>query len=354
MAQKSRDISAANSCFIIAEAGVNHNGDMDLALQMIDIAAAAGANAVKFQTFNADRLVSLDAKTAAYQKSNAGYDSQYEMLKKLELDESDHFLLFNRCQERGIEFMSTPFDDESLDYLISLGMKKIKVGSGELTNIPFIKKIASKNLPTIISTGMSTIDEIAEAIEAFKKERLNLCFQEPLDQILTILHCTSNYPCPVKDANLKAMKTIYDSFGLSVGYSDHTLSTDLAFVAIGLGAKVYEKHFTLDKNLNGPDHAASLDPNELQQLVKNIKFAEECLGSNEKKPTLEELEVRKLVRKSIVMVSPMKSGQMITEKDVTFLRPGTGLSPKFMDEVIGKKLNKDVPKGYFLAKGDLS
>lgn len=353
MTIQSQNISANNSCFIIAEAGVNHNGDMDLALQMIDIAAEAGADAVKFQTFTADRLVSLDAKTAAYQKNNAGYDSQYEMLKKLELSDSDHRTLLERCKKKNIEFMSTPFDEESLDFLVDLGMKKIKVGSGELTNIPFIKKIAEKNLQTIISTGMATLEEISESINAFLDVRNKLGYSEPIEQILTILHCTSNYPCPIQDANLRSMKTIHDAFNLPVGYSDHTLSTDLAFVAVGLGAKIYEKHFTLDKSFNGPDHAASLDPSELWQLVKNIRFAEECLGSNEKKPTMEEIEIRKLVRKSIVINTSKKSGETIKAEDVSFLRPGTGLEPKFFDEVIGKKLNKDADKGYFLTREDL-
>ncbi len=340
-------------CFIIAEAGVNHNGDIQRALEMIDVASEAGADAVKFQTFSAERLVSLDAKTASYQKINAGYDNQYEMLKKLELSEDDHKILFNRCKEKKIEFMSTPFDEESLDFLVSIGMKRIKVASGELTNIPFLRKIAAKNLPTILSTGMASLEEIAEALKAFQAERLSCNLISPLSTALTILHCTSNYPCPIEDANLLAIRTIHDAFHLPVGYSDHTLSLNLPLVCIGLGSRVYEKHFTLDKNLHGPDHAASLDPSELKTLVENIRFAEKCLGSAEKVPTIEELEIKKLVRKSIVIKSDKNKGDRISEGDIAFLRPGTGLPPKYYDQIIGAIVARPVKKGSFLSMDDI-
>lgn len=340
-------------CFIIAEAGVNHNGDIGRALQMVDVAAETGADAIKFQTFNADRLVSLEAKTASYQKKNAGYESQYSMLKGLELSENEHKMLFDRCQEKKIEFMSTPFDEESLDFLVSIGIKKIKVASGELTNLPFLRKIAANNLPIILSTGMATLDEISEAINIIKAERLSCGFTESLSSMLTILHCTSNYPCPIEDANLLAIQTIRNAFNLPVGYSDHTVSLNLPLVCIGLGSRVYEKHFTLDKNLQGPDHAASLAPNELRVLIDNIRFAEKCLGSAKKVPTVEEIEVKELVRKSIVLCVDKNQGDIISHSDITFLRPGTGLPPKYYDKVLGARLARSVKKGAMLSMGDI-
>lgn len=348
------NVSALNKCFIIAEAGVNHNGELSKALEMIDVASSAGADAIKFQTFSADRLVSLDAKTAAYQKNNAGHDTQYEMLKKLELSERDHRILFEHCQDKGIEFMSTPFDFESLDFLLSLGMKKIKVPSGEITNLPFLEVIASKNLFTILSTGMATLDEISEAVDIFRNQHLNFNSTQPLSEVLTILHCTSNYPCPIEDANLLAIKTIHDAFSLPVGYSDHTLSLDIALVCLGLGAKVYEKHFTLDKTLPGPDHAASLEPADLKVLVDNIRFAEKCLGSPEKSPTPAELDVKKLVRKSIVLNKEKSAGEIIYEQDISFLRPGTGLEPKHYKRIVGATLRRPIPKGHFLSEEDIN
>lgn len=331
-----------SSCFIIAEAGVNHNGCINRALNMIQIAAKSGADAIKFQTFTAEKLVTKIAKTADYQKTNCGHDNQYEMLKQLELKESDYPRLVEECAKYNIEFMSTPFDEDALEMLVSVGMKRIKIPSGELTNLPFIRAIARKNLPLILSTGMGTLEEIGEAVHAIRDERIQREFLEPLDQILTILHCTSNYPCPIEQANLRAMVTIKNTFSLPIGYSDHTLGIEIAPICLGLGATVYEKHFTLDKNLPGPDHCASLDPDELTTFVTKIRMAEDALGSFDKKPTPSELEIRKIVRKSLALKQAKKAGDVIDQKDIHCLRPGTGIEPKFLDTVIGKRLKTDV------------
>jgi N,N'-diacetyllegionaminate synthase len=343
-----------NHCYVIAEAGVNHNGDLSKAIEMIEAAANAGADAIKFQTFKAENLVSLHAKTAQYQKDNAGHENQYEMLKSLELSYKDYTSLIQKSSECKIEFMSTPFEEESLDFLIGLGMKKIKVASGEITNLPFLRYMATKNLPIILSTGMSSIEEIQEAIATIHDERMICGFDEPLQSILTILHCTSNYPCPLADANLRAITTIKETFFLPIGYSDHTVSLDVALVCMGLGMSVYEKHFTLDKNLPGPDHKASLDPQELKEVIAKIRRAELSLGNGEKRATPEELDVRKLVRKSIVLVVNKEKGALITRSDIRLLRPGTGLPPKDMDQVISAKTARNLTAGTMLEWSDLS
>lgn len=332
------------NCFVIAEAGVNHNGCIKRALKMVEVAAKAGADAIKFQTFKADNLVTETAETATYQQNNTGYKNQYEMLKNLELKEADYPLLIEKCKEHNIEFMSTPFDEEALEMLVSLGMKYIKIPSGELTNLPFLKKIARKNLPIILSTGMATLAEIEEAAQAISQERKSQGFNEPLKNVLTILHCTSNYPCPLEEANLRAICTIREKFGLPVGYSDHTLGTVIAPICLGLEVTVYEKHFTLDKNLPGPDHCASLDPEELKEMMHKIRSAEAALGSAEKKPTEAELTIRKIVRKSIALKVDKKCGEVINEDDIHFLRPGTGIEPKYVDDVVGRVLNTDINK----------
>ena len=348
-----RKNKSMNHCYVIAEAGVNHNGDLNKAIEMIEVAAHAGADAIKFQTFKAENLVSLHAKTAQYQKDNAGHDNQYKMLKSLELSYKDYQSLIQKTTECNIEFMSTPFEEESLDFLIGLGMKKIKVASGEITNFPFLKYMATKNLPIILSTGMSSLEEIQEAIAIIRDERMNCGFHEPLQSILTILHCTSNYPCPIKDANLKAITTIKENFHLPIGYSDHTVSLDIALVCMGLGMSVYEKHFTLDKNLPGPDHKASLDPQELKEVISKIRMAELSLGNGEKRATPEELDVRKLVRKSILLVVNKEKGSIITYSDIRLLRPGTGMPPKNVVQVIGAKAARDLTEGTMLEWGDL-
>lgn len=331
-------------CFIIAEAGINHNGCLNRALQMIEVAAKAGADAIKFQTFKTENLVTENAATATYQQNNTGHKNQYEMLKKLELKDSDYPILVQACEKNKIEFMSTPFDNEALEMLIALGMKYIKIPSGELTNLPFLKQAASKNLPLILSTGMATLDEIKDAVQTIREERKNKQFNEPLEKILTILHCTSNYPCPPEEANLRAIQTIRDTFSLPVGYSDHTLGTTSAPICLGLGITVYEKHFTLDTTLPGPDHCASLNPEELKEVIEIIRHAEIALGNSEKIPTDSELVIRKIVRKSIAWKENKKIGQIISEADVHFLRPGTGIEPKNLDKIIGRSLLTDVTK----------
>lgn len=340
--------------FIIAEAGVNHNGDEGLALQLVDLAAASGADAVKFQTFKAEKLVTLDAKKADYQSRQTGSGNQFSMLKALELSESAYLNICARCQMHGIEFMSTPFDQEAADFLVGLGMMRLKVPSGELTNHPLLKYLAQKDLPIILSSGMATLDEISEAVEVIRQVRKQSGFPLPLDQILTILHCTSNYPASYSDVNLNAMQTIATETGLPVGYSDHTNGLAVSTAAVALGATVIEKHFTLDQNLPGPDHKASLSPEELSALVKQIRAVEEAMGSFEKKPSISELPIRDLVRRSVTSARHLKAGESISVDDLTLLRPGTGIPPAEFDEVIHRKPLRDIPAGSTLNWSDLS
>jgi N,N'-diacetyllegionaminate synthase len=265
--------------FIIAEAGVNHNGSDELALQLVDAAARCGADAVKFQTFSADKLVRPGAEKAEYQKRETGDGDQHAMLKALEMSDPLHINLVNRCKSLGLEFMSTPFDEDAVDFLLNLGMKRIKVPSGEITNEPFLRFLAAKGVPLIVSTGMATMDEIKRAVEVITAARQDAGHTAPLPDCLTILHCTSNYPAKCSDVNLRAMQTIADETGVLVGYSDHTLGLAVSTAAVALGAKVIEKHFTLDRDLPGPDHKASLTPDELAQLVRQIRDVETALGS---------------------------------------------------------------------------
>ncbi|MGP0630161.1 N-acetylneuraminate synthase [Nitrospina sp. 32_T5] len=340
-------------CFIIAEAGVNHNGEERLAFQLIDAAADAGADAVKFQTFRADKLATPSAKTTGYQKHLTGQDSQYEMLKKLELSTQMHQQLKAYSEKRKLEFMSTPFDHESVDFLMKLGMKRFKVPSGEITNLPFLEHIASKGLPVILSTGMATLEEVHDAVETIRSTRARSGFPEPLAEMLTILHCTSNYPAAFSDVHLNAMVTLNAELSLPVGYSDHTVGTLLAPVAVSMGATIIEKHFTLDRHLPGPDHAASLEPDELKELVHHIRSIEEALGSKLKQPTESELPVRDVVRKSVTLSRALRAGTVLTRDDLVLLRPGTGIPPRDMNKVIGKKLLLDCPAFHTLYWPDL-
>ncbi|HID92928.1 MAG TPA: N-acetylneuraminate synthase [bacterium (Candidatus Stahlbacteria)] len=341
------------SCFIIAEAGVNHNGSEERALQLVDEAVSAGANAVKFQTFRAKNLVKKGAEKAAYQKKGTGDGDQYEMLKKLELSDSAHERLFKYCEDAGIEFMSTGFDEGSINLLINLGVKRLKIPSGELTNIPYISYIASKNLPIILSTGMGDMDEVSEAINTIKQVRDDSGFKEPLSKMLSILHCTSNYPTSLENVNLSAMKTMEKEFGLPVGYSDHTEGTLVSSAAVAMGAQVIEKHFTIDRNLPGPDHKASLEPHELKEMISNIRDIEKCMGNGKKIPTKTELEVRKVVRRSIVMAKVVPKGIALSISDLILLRPEGGIPPKYLENVIGKTVKHDMGKGDILQWGDL-
>lgn len=340
--------------FVIAEAGVNHNGSRELALELVDIAADAGADAVKFQTFTADKLVRKGAEKAEYQKLATGDGDQHSMLKKLEMSPALHQELIERCKLRGIEFMSTAFDEEALDFLLSHGMQRIKIPSGEITNLPFIRYISAKNVPIILSTGMATMDEIIEAKAVIEDERRKCGFKEPIEHVLTILHCTSNYPAAPEDVNLRAMSTIAEIVKLPVGYSDHTLGIAVSTGAIALGATVIEKHFSKSRDLPGPDHKASLEPSELADLVSHIRIMSKALGSTEKIPTASELPVRELVRRSVTIDKEVKAGQVISQDDIVLMRPGTGILPKFIDDVIGMVAVRNLSPGETLDWSDIN
>ncbi|MBZ4644151.1 MAG: N-acetylneuraminate synthase [Deferribacteraceae bacterium] len=330
--------------FIIAEAGVNHNGNIELAKSLIDIACEAGCDAIKFQTFKADNLVIKSAQKAEYQIKNTGNnDSQYDMLKKLELSYENHKELIKYCNSKNILFLSTPFDEESVDMLYDLGIKLFKIPSGEITNKPFLKYIAKKQKTIILSTGMSTLGEVEEA--------LKWIYEEGNYQV-TLLHCTSNYPAEISDVNLKAMLTLKDAFKVKVGYSDHTLGTEVSIAAVALGAEVIEKHFTLDKNMEGPDHKASLEPLELKKLVQAIRNIEIALGDGVKKPSRQELSTREVVRKSIVTCRSIEKGETITHEMLALKRPGTGLEAKYLEMILNKKATRNLPSDYILQIGD--
>ncbi len=321
-----------NHTLIIAEAGVNHNGSIEIAKQLVDAAVEAGVDIIKFQTFKADRLVSKDAKKAEYQKENIGDgdDSQYRMLKELELSDSDHRELVDYCRQRGIRFWSTAFDLESIDFLHDLGLRLWKIPSGEITNYPFIKKIASFHEPVIMSTGMCDEQDIKAAMQVLTDNGLTK------DQI-TILHCNTEYPTPMHDVNLKAMLTIQHDFGTKVGYSDHTRGIEVPIAAVALGAQVIEKHFTLDRSMKGPDHKASFEPQELKAMVKAIRNIELAVGGDgAKHVSWSERKNMAIARKSIVAARDIKAGEVFTEDNLTVKRPGNGISPMKWDEVLGQ------------------
>jgi N,N'-diacetyllegionaminate synthase len=339
--------------FIIAEAGVNHNGSDDMALALVETAARCGADAVKFQTFTAEKLVRPGAEKAEYQKRETGGGDQFGMLKALEMSEDMHRRLIQRCGELDIEFMSTPFDEEAADFLVSLGMKRIKVPSGEITNHPFLAYLAAQNVPMIISTGMATLDEVREAVDVVRRERVRLGQESDLKDYLTVLHCTSNYPAAFGDVNLRAMRTIANATGMPIGYSDHTAGTTISVAAVAMGAMVIEKHFTLDRNLPGPDHRASLEPDELAAMIKQIREVECALGSDRKEPTASELPVRSLVRRSVTTTVLVPKGEALTRDRVTLLRPGTGIPPKDLGRIIGKRAARDLAAGTTIDWSDL-
>lgn len=341
------------SCFVIAEAGVNHNGSIDLALQLVDIAARSGADAVKFQTFSAERLVRPGAQTAQYQAKATGESDQFAMLKRLELSEADHRKIVERCAERGIEFMSTPFDEEAARFLLALGMRRIKVPSGEITNLPFLEFLAEADRPMIVSTGMATLEEIDGAVGAIARRRAQRGFGAAMSERVTVLHCTSNYPAAAADVNLRAMSTIATHTGLPIGYSDHTRGIAVSIAAVALGATVIEKHFTIDKSLPGPDHAASISPDELASLVEQVRAVGEALGSAEKRPTVTELPIRALVRRSVTTRRSVGAGQPIGAEDVCLLRPGDGIPPGELADVIGARARRAIAAGVTLRWDDL-
>ena len=327
-----------NKTFIIAEAGVNHNGDIGLAKKLIDAAVFAGVDAVKFQTWKTELLVTKEAKQAAYQVTNTEKEeSQFSMLKRLELSYNEFGELKEYCDSKNILFLSTPDEVESANFLCTL-QEIFKIGSGELTNKPFLKHIGSLKKQIILSTGMANLKEIEDAIKI-------LIDSGTSKNKITILHSNTQYPTPMKDVNLEAMLTIKEKLGINVGYSDHTLGIEIPIAAVALGAKIIEKHFTLDKSMNGPDHKASLDPNELRNMVKAIRNIEIGLGSMKKVPSESEIENIAIVRKSIVANDSIKKGDLFAEKNITTMRPGTGISPMKWDEIIGSKALKNYKKG---------
>ncbi|EAI6361194.1 N,N'-diacetyllegionaminate synthase [Campylobacter coli] len=320
---------------IIAEAGVNHNGDLNLAKKLIEVAAKSGADFVKFQSFKAELCVSKNAKKAAYQlKTTAKDESQLEMIKKLELDFNAHQLLISHAKQCGIAFLSTPFDLESIELLDDLGLEVFKIPSGEITNLPYLKKIAKLNKKIILSTGMSNLGEIEAALEI-------LCQGGTQRANITLLHCTTEYPAPFDEVNLKAMQTLKNAFNLDVGYSDHTKGIHISLAAVALGASVIEKHFTLDKNMSGPDHKASLEPDELQELCTKIREIESALGDGIKQASKSERKNIEIARKSLVAKKKIKKGEIFSEENLTTKRPASGISAMRYDEYLGKKASKD-------------
>lgn len=323
---------------IIAEAGVNHNGDMSMARRLIDVAADAGADLVKFQTFTASRLVTAGAQKAEYQSNATGTgETQYAMLSKLELTHEMHLELIDYCRARGIGFFSTGFDEESVDMLAELGLDRFKIPSGEITNLPYLRHVGKYGMPVILSTGMAELGEIGMAIEVLedagtKREKI------------TVLHCNTEYPTPMSDVNLRAMLTIKDAFGVEVGYSDHTLGIEVSIAAVALGATVIEKHFTLDRNLAGPDHKASLEPRELLALVSAIRNIEASLGDGIKRPSPSESKNIPIARRSLVASRKIHAGEVFTESNLAAKRPGTGISPMRWDEVLGRRATRDFAK----------
>ena len=342
--KKDRVIKEGDPCFIIAEAGVNHNGDIRLAKRLVDAAKEAGVDAVKFQTFRAEDLAAKSASTADYQKKNTGKkESQIEMLRKLELSDHDFEELKRYCDSSGIMFLSTPHTERAAELLDSM-IPLFKVGSGDLTNTPFLEKLAKRGKQIILSTGMSTLKEVKDAAIAIKR----------YNRKLILLHCTTEYPCPKKDVNLKVMDTLRRETSCLVGYSDHTEGIEVSVMAASLGAVVIEKHFTLDRKMKGPDHKASIEPDELKKMVDEIRDMEkgkikvnvpkEILGNGVKRPTKQELKIMKIARKSIVSAKDIDKGERITEEMIVIKRPGTGIKPKDLAKVIGKTAKKDIKK----------
>lgn len=334
---------------IIAEAGVNHNGDINRAKALIDAASDAGVDFVKFQTFKAASIVSPDARKADYQikNTNDAEASQFDMLQKLELTDDDHQELIRYCEQKGIHFFSTAFDVEGIKYLNSLGFTFFKVPSGEITNYPYLKEIAKTKKPVILSTGMATMTEVEWAVNVLTKFGT-------LKEDITILHCNTEYPTPMEDVNLKAMLTIERELGVNVGYSDHTLGIEVPVAAVALGATVIEKHFTMDRNLPGPDHKASLEPDELEAMVTSIRNIEKAIsGSATKEPSQSEIKNKVIARKSIHIKTALQEGSILTEEDIISLRPGDGISTTHWEEIVGKQLRRDVASFYKLKWEDL-
>jgi N,N'-diacetyllegionaminate synthase len=324
-----------DSVLIIAEAGVNHNGCINNSIKLIKEAHIAGADYIKFQTFKTELGIAKHAQKANYQlASTKELESQFQMVKKLELTSSDHLEIINSCERMGINFSSTAFDIPSIDFLTETGVDFLKIPSGEITNLPYLRHTASKKLPIIISTGMATLSEVEKALQILEDSGAN-------KNQITVLHCNTEYPTPMEDVNLRAMLTMKEEFGVKVGYSDHTLGIEVPIAAVALGATVIEKHFTLDRTMEGPDHAASLEPDELKQMVVSIRNIEKAMGDGLKKPSKSEQKNISIVRKSIVASKKIKAGEKFTEDNLSVKRPGTGISPLRWDELLGLEANKD-------------
>ncbi len=335
-----RKIGFEQPCFVIAEAGVNHNGDIALARKLIYAAADAGADAVKFQTFKADRLTTASAPKAEYQtRLTDAAESQQEMLRKLELSENSHVELLKHAQRRGILFLSTPFDECSAEFLNKLGIPLFKIPSGEITNLPFLEQIARMKKPIILSTGMANMDEVEAAVKAIQRAEN--------DEII-LLQCVTNYPAAPADTNLRAMRTMSERLHVATGYSDHTLGIEVSLSAVALGACVIEKHLTLDKNLPGPDHRASSEPEEFAALVRGIRKVEEALGTGHKEPARSENASAAVIRKSLVAACDVARGEVLTAEMISAKRPGTGLSPALRDKLIGRKVRNEISAGTLL------
>jgi len=339
-----RKIGPGKPVFIIAEAGVNHNGSLEMAKRLVNAAVEAGADAVKFQTFKAEKVVSSHAPKAAYQKSTTdSAESQLEMIRRLELPYEVFRELKAYCDQCGIIFMSTPFDEDSVDFLDSLGVPVFKIPSGEVINHPFLEHIAQKGKPLIMSTGMSYLSEVDEAVRVIKNAR---------NDQLVVLHCVSNYPADPADVNLRAMQTMATAFQVPVGYSDHTLGIEMPLAAVALGACVIEKHFTLDRDLPGPDHRASLEPTELKAMVDGIRKVEQALGNGRKVPTTSEEDTRRVARRSLVLRKDVPEGSLIEAKMLTSLRPAGGIPPNMASYVVGRKATRPLKAGAILQWGD--
>ena len=329
-------LRSEDGCFFIAEIGVNHNGSVETARELIDVASSAGADAVKFQTFFAEELVTTSAKKAAYQARNTGADgTQFEMLKALELDADSHRQLKKHCEDRQIMFLSTPFSARAADMLLDVGVDAYKVGSGDLTHPAFLRDLAARQKPMILSTGMGTLAEVAKAVATIL----------PTNEELALLHCVSNYPASPQDCNLKAMATLESAFRLPVGWSDHTQGDAISVAAAALGASIIEKHFTLDRTSEGPDHLASLEPDELRKLVSKVRDVSSAMGTGLKLPTAAELDTASIARRSVVAARDLTAGTVLSEADLQILRPGTGIQPEDVGLLVGMSLAKPVPAG---------
>ena len=325
---RGRKVGIGEPCFIVAEAGINHNGSLDMARQLVDVAAQAGADAVKFQTFKAEKVISVSAPKATYQlETTDAHESQLEMAKRLELPFDAFRELDNHCRQRGLLFMSTPFDEESVDFLAGLDVPVLKIPSGEITNLPFLAYVARKGKPMIVSTGMCTLEEVETAVRVLR---------DAGNSDMVLLHCTSSYPADPAESNLRAMETMRSTLGLPVGYSDHTPGIEVALAAVALGACVIEKHFTMDRSLPGPDHRASADPQQLSLLVRGIRDVEKALGDGRKRPMPCEMNTRVIARRSIVAARAISAGTRLAEGDLALKRPGTGLGSEHLPNVVGR------------------